>query len=93
MEVAHPPEKVWAVLTTAEGPAVWFGDEAAIDLRPGGVARMRWNEEGFTAEIRVERVEEPTVFGFTWPIYGLPEEDPRRTTSSSPSSRPGSAHG
>jgi hypothetical protein len=22
-----------------------------------------------------ERVEEPVVFGFTWPIYGLPEEE------------------
>ena len=29
--------------------------------------------------MRVERVEEPTVFGFTWHIYGLPEDDPRRT--------------
>ena len=40
---------------------------------------MRWNEAGFTAEMRVERVEEPTVFGFTWGIYGLPADDPRRT--------------
>ena len=40
---------------------------------------MRWTEEGFTADMRVERVEEPTVFGFTWHIYGLPEDDPRRT--------------
>ena len=29
--------------------------------------------------MRVERVEEPTVFGFTWPIYGLPADDPWRT--------------
>jgi uncharacterized protein YndB with AHSA1/START domain len=29
--------------------------------------------------MRVERVEEPRVFGFTWQIYGLPEDDPRRT--------------
>jgi uncharacterized protein YndB with AHSA1/START domain len=29
--------------------------------------------------MRVERVEEPTVFGFTWGIYGLPADDPRRT--------------
>ena len=79
VELAHPPGKVWAALTTAEGLGAWFGDEAAIDLRPGGVARMRWNEEGFTVEMRVERVEEPTVFGFTWPIYGLPEDDARRT--------------
>src|ERR1700757_2740556 len=79
VEVAHPPEKVWAALTTAEGLGAWFGNEAAIDLRPGGAARMRWNEEGFTAQMRVERVEEPTVFGFTWGIYGLPDSDPRRT--------------
>ncbi len=79
VEVAHPPEKVWAALTTAEGLGAWFGNEATIDLRPGGVATMRWTEEGFTAQMRVERVEEPTVFGFTWPIFGLPEGDPRRT--------------
>jgi uncharacterized protein YndB with AHSA1/START domain len=79
VEVAHPPEKVWAALTTAEGLAAWFGDEATIDLRPGGAATMKWNEEGFTAEMRVERVEEPTVLGFTWPIFGLPADDPRRT--------------
>jgi uncharacterized protein YndB with AHSA1/START domain len=74
--VAHPPEKVSAALTTAKGLGAWFGDEATIDLRPGGAARMRWNEEGITAEMRVE---EPTVFGFTWGIYGLPADDPRRT--------------
>jgi uncharacterized protein YndB with AHSA1/START domain len=79
VEVAHPPEKVWAALTTAEGLGAWFGNEATIDLRPGGSARLRWNEEDFTAEMRVERVEEPTVFGFTWGIVGLPEHDPRRT--------------
>ena len=78
VEVAHPPAKVWAALTTAEGLGAWFGDEAAIDLRPGGAARMRWSS-GFRVEMRVERVQEPTVFGFTWQIYGLPEDDPRRT--------------
>src|SRR5689334_22749898 len=40
---------------------------------------MRRNEEGITVEMRVERVEEPAVFGFTWGIYGLPADDPRRT--------------
>jgi uncharacterized protein YndB with AHSA1/START domain len=79
VEVAHPPEKVWAALTTAEGLAAWFGNEADIDLRPGGAAQMKWHEEGFTAQMRVERVEEPKVFGFTWGIYGLPADDPRRT--------------
>ena len=78
IEVAHPPAKVWAALTTAEGLGAWFGDKATIDLRPGGSASMTW-DHGLTAEMRVERVEEPTVFGFTWHIYGLPDDDPRRT--------------
>ncbi len=78
VEIAHPPDKVWAALTRAEGLGAWFGDEATIDLRPGGSARMTWSS-GFTVAMRVERVEEPTVFGFTWQIYGLPAEDLRRT--------------
>jgi len=79
VELAHPPATVWAALTTAEGLAGWFGNEAAIELRPGGAAWMRWTGEGFTANMRVERVEEPRVFGFTWHIWGLPDDDPRRT--------------
>jgi uncharacterized protein YndB with AHSA1/START domain len=78
LELAHPPAKVWAALTTAEGLGAWFGNEATIDLRPGGRARMSWTG-GPTVDLRVERVEEPAVFGFTWPIFGLPETDPRRT--------------
>jgi uncharacterized protein YndB with AHSA1/START domain len=78
IELPHPPGKVWPALTTAEGLGAWFGNEATIDLRPGGAARMRW-DHGYTVDMRVERVEEPAVFGFTWQIYGLPEDDPRRT--------------
>jgi uncharacterized protein YndB with AHSA1/START domain len=78
VEIAHPPAKAWAALTTAEGLSAWFGKDAAIDLRPGGSARVTGNS-GNTYEMRVERVEEPTVFGFTWDIHGLPEGDPRRT--------------
>jgi uncharacterized protein YndB with AHSA1/START domain len=78
VEIAHAPAKVWAALTTAEGLSSWFGNEVTIDLRPGGSAQMRFSG-GHTAYMRVERVEEPTVFGFTWHIYGLPDDDPRRT--------------
>ena len=78
IELAQPPAEVWAALTTAEGLASWFGDEAEIDLRPGGAARMSW-KGGPSVEMRVERAEEPRVFAYTWPIYGLPEDDPRRT--------------
>ncbi|GAA5135381.1 SRPBCC family protein [Pseudonocardia adelaidensis] len=78
VELAHPPEKVWAAITTAEGLGTWFGNKATIDLRPGGAAQLTW-DEGATANMRIERVEEPTVFGFSWHIFGLPEDDPRRT--------------
>jgi uncharacterized protein YndB with AHSA1/START domain len=78
VEIAHPPATVWAALTTAEGLSGWFGEEATIDLRPGGTARMSW-ANGSTAEMRIERVEEPRVFGYTWHVYGLPDDDPRRT--------------
>ena len=78
VEIAHPPAKVWDAITTAEGLGTWFGNSATIDLRPGGEAEMTWTS-GDKAAMRIERVEEPSVFGFTWHIYGLPDEDPRRT--------------
>jgi uncharacterized protein YndB with AHSA1/START domain len=78
VDIAHPPARVWAALTTAEGLGTWFGNAATIDLRPGGEAKLTW-ASGDEASMRIERVEEPTVFGFTWGIYGLPDGDPRRT--------------
>ena len=78
MELGHPPARVWAAITTPEGLSAWFGDKATIDLRPGGGAEMTFSS-GLTVDMRVERVEEPTVFGFTWRLPDLPEDDPRRT--------------
>ena len=78
MDLAHPPDKVWAALTTAEGLGAWFGDKATIDPRPGGAGRMTF-ASGLSVDMRVERVEEPRVFGFTWRIPDLPDDDPRRT--------------
>jgi uncharacterized protein YndB with AHSA1/START domain len=78
VDLAHPPAKVWDALTTSEGLSAWFGHKATIDLRPGGAAQMRF-KSGLTVDMRVERVEEPAVFGFTWRLPDLPEDDPRRT--------------
>src|SRR5215468_5154303 len=78
VEIAHPQTKVWAALTTADGLGTWFGNDAKVDLRPGGSVQMTW-KHGPKADLRIERVVEPSVFGFTWHIYGLPEDDPRRT--------------
>jgi uncharacterized protein YndB with AHSA1/START domain len=78
VELAQPPATVWAALTTGDGLSAWFGEKATIDLRAGGPAAMTF-KSGLTVDMRVERVEEPTVFGFTWRVPGLPEDDPRRT--------------
>ena len=60
------------------GFAAWFGQRAQIDLRVGGTATLTW-DEGHVANLRIERIEAPTVFGYTWGIFGLPDGDPRRT--------------
>jgi uncharacterized protein YndB with AHSA1/START domain len=78
VEIGRPPAAVWTALTTADGLGAWFGDRATIDLRPGGAGQLTW-DHGHSADLRVERVDEPRVFGFTWRIYGLPDDDPRRT--------------
>ena len=78
LRLAQPPERVWAALTTAEGLGTWFGNSAEIDLRVGGQAKLTW-DSGDTATLTIERLEPPRVFGYTWPVYGLPEGDPRRT--------------
>lgn len=78
VELAHSPDTVWDAITTAEGLGSWFGDTATIDLRPGGTARLTWTG-GHVADMRVERVERPSVFAFTWHIDAMPDEDPRRT--------------
>jgi len=71
----------WAALTTADGLSAWFGERASIDLRPGGAGTMTF-AGGMTVDMRVERVErveEPAVFAYTWRLPDLPEDDPRRT--------------
>jgi uncharacterized protein YndB with AHSA1/START domain len=78
IQLAHPPERVWAALTTAEGLGTWFGNGAEVDLRVGGEVKLTW-DSGDTAVLTVERLEPPHVFGYTWRIYGLPDDDPRRT--------------
>ena len=78
IDLPHPPSAVWAALTTPDGLSAWFGDRATIDLRPGGAGQMTF-KSGVTVDMRVERVEEPAVFGFTWRVPELPRDDPRRT--------------
>lgn len=78
LALAVPPSAVWPALTSAEGLSAWFGEQVTIDLRPGGAASMTFTG-GVTVEMRVERVEEPSLFAYTWRLPDLPEDDPRRT--------------
>src|SRR5262249_9672665 len=78
VRLARPPREVWPALTTASGLSAWFGEQATIDLRPGGAASITFTG-GVTVEMRVERVEEPKVFAFTWRLPDLADDDPRRT--------------
>ena len=86
VEIARPPAAAWAALTTAEGLGTWFGNSATIDLRPGGTARIAWST-GDKADLRIERVEEPTVFGSAGISTACPTTTRAAPTSSSPSNR------
>ena len=79
VELAHSPERVWQAITTAEGLGTWFGNKGAeVDLRVGGQATLTW-DSGDTATLTIQRLEPPRVFAYSWPVYGLPADDPRRT--------------
>ncbi len=78
LELPHPPERVWAALTTADGLGTWFGNAAEVDLRVGGLVKLAW-DSGDAATLTIQRLEPPLVIGWTWGLSGLPEGDPRRT--------------
>jgi len=78
VRIDRPVERVWAAITTTEGLGTWFGHRAEGDIRLGGTVKLHW-DSGDSAQLRVERLDPQTVFGYTWPINGLPDQDPRRT--------------
>ena len=78
LELKQSPERVWQALTTKEGLGTWFGHKAEVDLRVGGEVKLTW-DSGDVATLMIARLEPPHVFGYTWSIYGLPADDPRRT--------------
>ena len=61
---------VWDALTTAEGLRSWFGDQAEIDLRPGGEARFGWTEFNASAHAIIEVVDRPHRFVYRWAATG-----------------------
>lgn len=65
IEIDAPPDVVWAIVTEARHLALWFSDEAEIELRPGGVMVLTWRGHG-TYRARVETVDPPVTFAFRW---------------------------
>ena len=63
LELDVTVEKVWSAITDPTELARWFGDEAEVDLRPGGDAAMTWEDHGATrcgsrrSILRATRVE------------------------------------
>jgi uncharacterized protein YndB with AHSA1/START domain len=78
IDLELPPAEVWPALTTAEGLSAWFSDDVTIDLRPGGAAQMTWTDD-HAPVMRIERVEPPFVFGFSWPLDGTTADAVPRT--------------
>jgi uncharacterized protein YndB with AHSA1/START domain len=65
MELHAEPERVWRAITDPAELSRWFGTEAELDLRPGGVGYFGWPEEG-RFHCLVEVVEPPTRLSWRW---------------------------
>jgi uncharacterized protein YndB with AHSA1/START domain len=57
--IAAPPEVVWEVITEPEHVTQWFAD-AEFEPKPGANGRIA------AYEIRIEDVDRPRRFSFTW---------------------------
>lgn len=53
---------VWKVVTN---PGLWFGDNAVLDLRVGGIGTVSWKQFG-DCPLEVIRIKEPNHFSFAW---------------------------
>ncbi len=65
LELNAPRERVWKAITDPAELAIWFGDEAELDLRPGGDGAMSWEEHGRYA-MRVVDVDAPRRLVWNW---------------------------
>jgi uncharacterized protein YndB with AHSA1/START domain len=70
VSIAADIETVWSALTTPTGIREWFGDEAEVDLRPGGEARFGWTDYGASVHAVIEVVERPYKFSYRWAASG-----------------------
>lgn len=79
--IAAPIERVWSILTEAEHISGWFAQRGAeIDLRPGGILTMNWDEMP-TTRARIEVVEPPRRFAYRWTAHFAAADEPAEGNS------------
>ncbi|MBA7581693.1 hypothetical protein ES708_23601 [subsurface metagenome] len=71
--IRAPIEKVYRLLTTAEGLDAWFTNGSKVDLKVGGEIHLRWTEERTSTTKGIEEdggpileVDSPNRFVFQW---------------------------
>jgi uncharacterized protein YndB with AHSA1/START domain len=70
IDIDAPINVVWAVLTEPEHINGWFTDSAEIEMHEGAEGRFGWTEKArhrdTVVNLKVERLEPPTLFSFRW---------------------------
>jgi uncharacterized protein YndB with AHSA1/START domain len=65
--LAHPPEKVWRVLTESAHLAQWFPSDVEMEPKAGGAVRFVFREgEAPPSEGVVTEFDPPRVLAYTW---------------------------
>jgi uncharacterized protein YndB with AHSA1/START domain len=73
--LAHPPERVWAALTSEAELIQWWG-EADVDLTEGGLFTLRWlntDDEGNKAVLHatITGLDPPRLLELTGDLHGV----------------------
>ena len=65
LQLAASPQRVWRAITEPEELSRWFPDRAELELRAGGPGQFSWAAYGSFA-LRVEAIDPPTYFAWSW---------------------------
>lgn len=68
VDIAAPPEVVYAHLVTPEGMAAWLGQHAQLDATPGGVFAV--DIEGTPVRGQYLQVDPPHTVVISWGVLG-----------------------
>jgi len=78
--IAASPETVFAYFTDPERYRLWQGVAVELDPRPGGIYRVRMNDEGWIARGEFVEVDPPRRVVFTWGWEGVDGLLPGKST-------------